>query len=46
MVLVFCKKLPQLLELLLFKREMNEAVMVIQTALFTRDYAIIELCMS
>ena len=38
MVVVFCKKLPQLQEMLLFPREINEPVMVIQAAVFTRNY--------
>ena len=35
MVVVSCKNLPQLKEILLFMRDMNEPVLVIQTALFT-----------
>ena len=35
---VFGKKLPQFLEILLFITEMNESVMVIQLTPFTRDY--------
>ena len=38
MVVVFCKNLPQLWEILLFIREMNESVMVIQATLFTSNY--------
>ena len=37
-VVVLCKKLLQLQEKLLFVREMNGPVIVIQTALFTRNY--------
>ena len=37
MLVVFCKNLIQLLEVLLFIREMNEPVMVTQAALFTRN---------
>ena len=38
MIVVFFKKLPQVSEILPFIREMNAPLMVIQIALFTRDY--------
>ena len=34
---VFCKKLLQLHEIILFIREVTEPMIMIQTALFTRD---------
>ena len=37
-VVIFCKRLLQLKEIVLFIGEMNEPVMVIQPALFTCDY--------
>ena len=38
MAVVFCKRLPQLQEVLHFIKKMNEPVMVIWTTLFTRCY--------
>ena len=38
MVVVFCKRLTRLLEVLHFIKKMNEPVMVIWTTLFTRCY--------
>ena len=37
-MLLYFVKLPQLREILLFIRKMNELVMVIQLTIFTRDY--------
>ena len=38
MVVLFCKKLPQLWENFLFIREMKEPMMAIQGKLFTTNY--------
>ena len=40
------KRSPELYEILLFMREMNDPVIVIQAERFTRNYVIIELCIS
>ena len=38
MVVLFCKKLPQLWEIFLFIREMNELMMAIPGKTFTTNY--------